>query len=60
MLVNIIQNTIGGLISAGFSIVREGLKMFLPLRYSQQLGEELVKLMKLNTQFLLFQQVLFL
>ena len=42
MLINIIQNTIGGLISAGFSIVREGLKMFLPLRYSQQLGEELV------------------
>jgi len=41
-MLNIIQNTIGALARKGLSVIRNGLKMWLPFEKSEILGEELV------------------
>jgi len=42
-MINIIQNTIGALARRGLSIVRNGLKMWLPFSKSEILGEDLAE-----------------
>ena len=41
-MLNIIQNTIGAIRRVGESVVRAGLKMWLPFTKAEPLGEELV------------------
>lgn len=41
-MLNIIQNTIGSLARAGFSVIRDGLKMWLPFTKAEPLGENIV------------------
>ena len=41
-MLNIIQNTIGSLARAGFSVIRDGLKMWLPFTKTEPLGVNVV------------------
>ena len=47
-MLNIIQNTIGALARKGLSVIRNGLKMWLPFEKSEILGEELINSLDFN------------